>query len=574
MIATFYARVSTDRDEQQQSIENQVEYFKDYLIKHNYSEAVGCGQLSRKDGTDEILNGYYVDEGLTASKSDIKNRRSFNQLIKDAKAKKFSIIFVKSISRFSRSTETTIKLIKDLKELGIGVYFDDLKLNSLEGHNEMLITMFASVAQEESRQKSESIHFGVMRGIKNGKWTSSAPFGYDKIDGFLQINIDEAKVVKQIFDWYLIDNIGIKIITNRLRELKVPTKRTKINKRTGKLSEWSHATVKNILNNPIYTGRMIQNRTRKIDINRGIVKFNPKEEYIIHNLEELRIIDDIVYKKTQKEKDLRMKKLGTYEYLTRTRDYEGEIYTQKVRVQATGRNGRHSSAHLFSNLFYCGHCNAPMRRRKNYHYKTRNKDFDMSTLDYHYVCYTYDVQGKSACAHRNMIYEKDLEQQVIERLLKKKEENFDSLKERMIGIKFDVRNNDKKIAVLEHEINELESEKTGLVRMQLKNLINEQDYLKQYERIVAEIQERTKKLNSENQIFLEIDKFKDDFESAVDELRDLNVANLTNGKLRKMINKINIVEEDGNKFIDIDWKFLDENFDATDYSDIQKIPLL
>lgn len=572
MIATFYARVSTDRDEQQQSIENQVDYFKDYLIKHEYSEAFGCGQLSRKDGTDEVLMGYYVDEGLTASTSDIKNRRAFQQMIKDAKAKKFSIIFVKSISRFSRSVETTLKLIKDLKELGIGVYFDDLKMNSLDGQNEMLITMFASVAQEDSRQKSENIHFGILRGIKNGKWTSSAPYGYDKIDGYLQTNNDEAPIVKQIFEWYLNEGIGIRKIAERLKQLNIPTKLKKKDK-NGQLHRWHSATVKNIVNNPIYTGRMIQNRTRKIDINRGIIRFNPKDQYINHYVEELRIIDDDTYKNVQKEKDDRMKKLGTYKYLTRTREVDGDLYTQKVRTQATGRNGRHSASHLFSNLFYCAHCGYAMRRRKDYYLRTKNKDISLESLKYHFVCSTHDLRGKNECSHRNLTHEKEIVDWIKKQIKNKQEEDLSRYLEELIRTDYNTDDNDLKIKTIQSEIEELESEKIGLIRMQSKQLMSEKDYTKQYNRLVGEIDDKSVRLNKEKQKYVEIDKLREDFASYVDNLKCLDIENLTNQQLRKIISKIIIMDIEGEKF-HVAWKFMHTDEESIFSANVEKDTLI
>jgi site-specific DNA recombinase len=541
-----------------------VEYFKEFLSRNKYTYANGCGQLSRKDGTNEVLLGYYVDEGLTASKSDINNRRAFNQMIKDAKAKKFSIIYVKSISRFSRSTETTLKLIKDLKELGIGVYFDDLKMNSLDGQNEMLITMFASVAQEDSRQKSENIHFGIMRGIKEGKWTSAAPYGYDKIDGYLKINEFEAENIKKIYDWYLYDGVGINIIAKRLTKMEIPTK-LGYRKKEEDRCKWNIATIKSILNNPICTGKMIQNKTRKIDINRGIVKFNSKNDYIVHPLEELRIIDDETFRLVQIEKDERMKKLGTYEHLTRTRETEDGVTYQKVRTQVTGREGRHSARHLFSNLFYCGNCGAAMRRRKNYFMRAKNKDIDMDSLEYHYVCSTYDLKGKANCKHRNMIYESKLMEWVKKEIMERQGADLSGYLSDLIENKYDTENNSINVSRIESEISELEQDKNGLIRMQMRELINEDEYKIQYNELLKQIDTKKIELEKEKQIFAEIDKVKENYDSFMDTLKNIQPDNFTNQQLRKIMSRIRITYDEsefmrdivGNPYMDITWRFMD-----------------
>ncbi|MCR8641363.1 recombinase family protein [Paenibacillus sp. N1-5-1-14] len=574
MIATFYARVSTDLDQQQQSIANQVEYFKEYLRSHNFEHASGCGQISRKDGSNEALEGYYVDEGLTASKSDTKNRRAFNQMIKDAKAGKFTAIFVKSISRFSRSVETTIKVIKDLKELGVGVYFDDIKMNSIDGQNEMLITMFASVAQEESRVKSENIHFGIMRGIKNEKWTSSAPFGYDKIDGYLQINEDEAAVVRMIYEMYINEGLGIKLIAKRLTELKIPTKRSYSKKNGFSLRKWHHSTIKNIVNNPIHTGRMMQNRTRKTDINRGIIKYNPVDEYIVHKLERLRIIDDNSYKILQIEKDERMKKLGTYDHLTRTReDVDGMSY-QKVRVQVKNRTERHSAAHLFSNIFYCGHCDVAMRRRKSYHLRVKNKNIKLETLPFFYVCATFDIYGKAQCNYRNMSQEHEIINWVKERIKEKQNIDTSFYIDELININYDTSNNSEEVERLEAEYKELETEKTGLIKMKAKELISEGEFKSEYKKIMDEIELKTKELNKEQQIFKEIDRLKEEYYDYMEALKSFDFDNITNRSLKKIIKKIKIVTDnsDGrkNKLFYIEWKFLNMNQTSIAYESVKK----
>lgn len=578
MRVTFYVRVSTNLEIQEKSITNQIDYFKAYIEKNNLTSVVGCGQLSRKDGTDEATDGYYVDEGLSASKSDTSNRRAFEQMIKDAEAGKFDMIFVKSISRLSRNTKVTLETIDRLKLAGVGIYIDDIGLTSLDSKNDMFITFFAGAAQEESRQKSESIHFGVKRGMINKKWTSSPPYGYNKIKGYLHINEDEAVIVKQIFDWYLNDGIGIKIITRRLIELKVPTKYQRKSKRTGETSTWSHSTIKNILNNPIYTGRMIQNRTRKVDIALDIVEYNSPDKYIKHDLEHLRVIDDKTYQMVQAEKDERMKKIGTYEHLTRTRDYDDDgLYTQKVRLQPKGRTSRHSGVHLFSNLFYCGNCGVAMRRRKNYYIRTRNKQISLDSLEYHYVCSTYDLIGKHECAHRNLIYESKLLKVVKEQLAEQQKRNLSSYLKMVMEANYDLKETEEAIVMLQAEVTKLKNRKSVYIDMRADGEITKEEYEEKTKEIDKVLKVNREELLKKENIQLEIDKLNERYNEFINTLKGINDENISNPLLKKVIDSIKITKyefpwnEEINPSLRINWKFMDRKEDEIDNDDVIRI---
>lgn len=166
MRAVAYCRVSTNSDDQINSLKNQKKNYLELFENKKYDVA-DTGLLYRKDGTKEFIKGIYADEGISGT--SIKNRIAFMQMLEDAKRKEFDIIYVKSISRFAREVETLAKVLKDLKELGIGVQFELQRVNSLDSSREFIINMFASQAQEDSRLKSDAIQYGIRKAQNQGK---------------------------------------------------------------------------------------------------------------------------------------------------------------------------------------------------------------------------------------------------------------------------------------------------------------------------------------------------------------------------------------------------------------------
>lgn len=183
-----YCRVSTDQDEQLSSYENQVSYYRDYILKHEDYELVDI----------------YADEGISATNT--KKREAFNRLIQDCRAGKVDRILVKSISRFARNTLDCIKYVRELKELGIGVTFEKENIDSLDSKGEVLLTILSSLAQDESRSISENATWGIRKKFERGevRVNTTKFMGYDKDEnGKLVINPEQAEVVKHIYHQFL-----------------------------------------------------------------------------------------------------------------------------------------------------------------------------------------------------------------------------------------------------------------------------------------------------------------------------------------------------------------------------------
>ena len=225
---TFYARVSTDKDEQLNSLENQVQYYTE-LIQSQPSWTYAEG---------------YVDEGISGTST--KKRDSFNRMIADAEAGRFDFIITKEISRFSRSTLDSIRYTQQLLEYDVGVLFQNDNINTLDPDSEFRLVVMAGVAQDEVRKLSERLKFGFRQAIKNGRVLGNDRiWGYDKKDCVLTVNEEEARVVRRIFDLYANHQLGVRRISRLLYDEGFTSRQG---------NAFNVLTIRHILCNPKYKG--------------------------------------------------------------------------------------------------------------------------------------------------------------------------------------------------------------------------------------------------------------------------------------------------------------------------------
>ncbi|WP_136603808.1 recombinase family protein [Paenibacillus dokdonensis] len=552
MRATFYARVSSDSEEQKKSIISQVDFFQEYLQSHKY-QPVESGVFCKRDGSVEATQGYYVDEGFSGAKS-IKYRKAFQQMMRDAKARKFDIIFTKNISRFGRNVQEILKSIGDLKELGIGVYFEDVKINTLNGSDDLKITIFAGMAQEESRAKSDSVQFGKMRGYKKGIWGGREPYGYNLKEGKLVKNDDEEKIVREVYHLFLNESMGQRNIAKELNARNVPTK-------SGK-TIWDQSLVSKMLKNSVYTGEIRLHRTQKTDINRNIIKKIPKEEQVVTHDESLRMIDDETFRLVQLEKEKRLEKFGDFKYKNIiVEDEDGNEMNKKQRNIERGLS-RHSSKHLFSNLLKCGNCGGSLRRKVQKNHK--------NTFLY-WFCRNNDQFGKHKCGYRNLQHEEKLIAFVKEEIIKYR--NTPNKRKYYLQTILKTRYNAKDIEVMKQqlqiEIDEIKIDKKGILKQVNRESITQEEFDELNKEFNVQLYEAESKLNQLIYIDQEIEKLHLRFNQFTAFLNDLDVDNLTNGVLRKIINRIvattidePVFSDDTSNFdkyttLEIDWNFLD-----------------
>ena len=253
---TFYARVSTDKDEQLNSLENQVQYYTELIqSKPNWTYVEG-----------------YVDEGISGTST--KKRDSFNRMIADAKAGCFDFIITKEISRFSRSTLDSIQYTQELLEHDVGVLFQNDNINTLDSDSEFRLVVMAGVAQDEVRKLSERLKFGFRQAIKNGHVLGNDKlWGYDKKDCVLTINEEEAQAVRRIFDLYANQQMGIRRISQTLYDEGFTSR---------KGNAFNVLTIRHILCNPKYKGWYCANKSQTVDYRSKRKVFLEESEWVMY----------------------------------------------------------------------------------------------------------------------------------------------------------------------------------------------------------------------------------------------------------------------------------------------------
>ncbi|MGN0655674.1 MAG: recombinase family protein [Ruminiclostridium sp.] len=195
-----YARVSSNSADQLHSFAAQLRYYHT-MFQHS---------------TDSVLVNVYADEGITGT--DMQKRDEFNRMMNDARKHKFDRIICKTITRFARNTKDCLKCIRELKTLGISVYFEENKLDTMKVSGEVLITLLSMSAQNESLSISKNVRWGIQKRMEEGTFIdATAPYGYDYIDKKLVINPEQAEIVRRIFNDFLAGK-GMKAIAEELTD--------------------------------------------------------------------------------------------------------------------------------------------------------------------------------------------------------------------------------------------------------------------------------------------------------------------------------------------------------------------
>jgi len=230
-----YVRVSTDSIQQEDSLENQTSYFKDFITANPEWEFAGI----------------YSDQGISGFK---ETRPGFQRMITDAKAGKINLIVVKSISRFARNTETVLKFSRELKNIGVGIFFQLQNINTLSGAGELMLTVLAAFAQAESEGASDNVKLTYKRKFSSGipAYGLEKTFGYTtNIEGDIVTDEEKAKIVRLIFD-LAEKEVWPSKIKEYLNKNKIPG-------RSG--GQWDDTAIFRVLHNVAYKGDVILQKT-------------------------------------------------------------------------------------------------------------------------------------------------------------------------------------------------------------------------------------------------------------------------------------------------------------------------
>lgn len=252
----YYARVSTDKEEQKTSIEHQWTFFEQLI----------------SDVKNWTLVDGYIDEGISGI--TVTHREEFQRMLQDAKAGKIDLIITKEITRFARNVLDSIRYTRELLDCGTAVWFRNDNINTLDEDSELRLSIMSGIAQEESRKLSSRVRFGHARSIQNGVVLGNSHiYGWDKRNGKLFLNPEEAKMVQLIFEKYALGNWSTHSLEQFLWECGYR------NYKGGKID--SHV-IANIIRNPKYKGYYVGGKVKIVDLFTKKQKFLPEDEWVMY----------------------------------------------------------------------------------------------------------------------------------------------------------------------------------------------------------------------------------------------------------------------------------------------------
>ncbi len=482
-----YCRVSTDKEDQLNSLETQKEFFLEYTNR-----------------TGDNLIRLYADEGISGTK--IKNRKEFQRMLADAEKGLFDMVVVKDISRFARNTVDLLQSVRKLKALGIETQFLTANMTSM-GNSEFVLTIFGALAQEESANTSKRIKFGKKVNAEKGR-VPNIVYGYDKTIGDyfnLSINEEEAKVIKQMYKWYTEEGFGGAKIANMLNEKGIKTKRG---------NHWSQNSVCRILTNEIYTGKIINGKEEVADFLTGQRKEKDESEWLVSVRPELRIIDDATFDRAQ-------------EIL------KGRHDSFKLTHE------RQSNKHLFSTLIKCKDCGWSFRRTVRQYKNTYVR----------WVCSGHNGRGADSCPNAVTVDEEELIQvlqEYFQDVLSEKKKVIDYVIKEFQRIYKAKDENVEYEKELNAELNRLRRAREKYMNMYTDDLISREELNEKIGGMRKEIERLENELKMVSYHLTKGEQLEAILNSTFNEMEDItDVHEMTNMQLKRLINKIE-VDKDGN----------------------------
>lgn len=447
-----YVRVSTKSEKQHTSFESQYNYYKNKIEKNINWNFVGI----------------YADEGISGTRT--KNRDAFLKLIKDSEIGKIDLILIKSISRFARNTVDSLNYIRKLKNINVGIIFEEEHINTLHMTSELLLSIYSSIAQMESNNTSSRVSYGIEMRVKNGEYNmAKESYGY-KIgkNNNILIKPNEAKVIRLIFDM-CINDYSIASIVKYLNDNNI--------KKSG--STWNYQKVCYILNNEKYTGSYLYGRSNSAQ---NQLNVNRNDYLLIKDVVPAIISKETFIKSHEKSKS---RFLGNYNY--------------KVRNELIG-------------LFKCGYCGGSIgfMKHPNKNYLFCGNRFNKCGLGH----LNYNLMVKTVNSIYNSILNYKFDNKRINKINSKIRKN-----------KFNMNNLENKIQqslelYMERKLSKLDfdklqediSNKIFELQKVIINLENEKEYIRRYKKYIEEIQILIIKNHKEE---FNVDLFKKIFSFAV-----------------------------------------------------------
>lgn len=437
---TFYARVSSESDEQLNSLGNQVSYYRDYI---------------GRNPAWTFVEGY-IDEGLSAATT--KKRENFHRMVEDGEKGLFDLVITKEITRFARNTLDSIQYTRRLLAAGVGVFFQNDNINTLDEDSELRLTIMSGIAQDELRKLSSRVKFGHAQAIKNNVVLgNSRIFGYVKDGGRLVIDESEAPMVRELFDLYATGEYSMKQIETLFWEKGY---------RNHNGNRIAHTTMSGMISNPKYKGYYVGNKVKVIDLFTKKQKFLPPEEWVMFKDETGEIVPAIVEEALW--------------------DRANEVLKRRSE-DVKNRQGICNHQNLLTGKLYCTHCGAAYYRRDSVDRSGKKNS--------KWVCSGKIKNGAASCPSFP-IYEEELKP-LIFAVFQANAADTEALIEEYVQMYRSLDQGgelDKQIAALEQAIETVEKKKQKLLTFNALGELSDQDFLSMNKQCAAELEKAREEL--------------------------------------------------------------------------------
>ena len=499
---TFYARVSTDKDEQLNSLDNQIHYYE---------------ELIRKNEAWTFVPGY-IDEGLSGIST--KKRENFHRMVEDGKNGDFDLIITKEITRFARNTLDSIQYTRELLSNGVAIFFQSDNINTLDEDSELRLTIMSGIAQDELRKLSSRVKFGHQQAIKSGVVIgNSRIFGYKKENKRLVIDEKEAPMVRELFELYATDQYSMKQIegifwNNGYRNLNG--------------NRIAHSTMANMIANPKYKGYYVGNKVKVVDMFTKKQKFLPPEEWVMFKDETGEIVPAIVSEELWEKAN--------------------EILRRRSE-DVKNRQGICNHPNLLTGKLFCTCCGEPYYRRESKKVYGPNNS--------KWVCSGKIKNGADTCASFP-IYESEIKP-ILYEVFQDTKADADALAAEYIQMYTEMTDHNtlpSQIAEQRKIIDNANKKKSKLLQLSVDGMIADIDFKhmtaqsnKEIEEAERQIQELNSQLETSDEFRKKIDAIKKTLAAAQ---RDAAQGIISKEFVERYIDKILVTpEEDGSMTLNI-----------------------
>lgn len=428
----YYARVSTEKVEQQASIKHQEEHFEELIHSNNRWKFAGS----------------YIDDGISGIHAD--KREEFQRMLRDAKLGKIDMIITKEISRFARNTLDSIQYTRELLSYGVCVWFQNDGINTIDDDSEFRLTIMAGVAQDEIRKLSSRVKFGHAQSIKNGVVLGHRMYGYSNNQGKLELVPEEADMVRMIFQDYA-SGISTPRIEKKLWDMGY---------RSFKGGKINRDVIKNIIRNPKYKGYYCGGKVKVVDMFTKKQEFLPQSEWVMFKDDGSRvpqIIDEATWEKAN-------------------------AYLRERGEAIKSRRTSFKNENIFTGKLFCANDGAPYWMKQHY---IRGKE------DVRWVC-SYKIKNGAASCNSFGLAESELKE-VIAELINKSSENIDSILEEYFEILQpsikNIPDNINEITRLEKQIDLLKQKREKILEYNLDGKISDDEFVSRNKEYVKQIKQ-------------------------------------------------------------------------------------